>query len=135
MGDRADQSSLEVLLGGTRQRREAASLEGSWDADTQGISVHTQNIHAYGLWNHQCGPGFPMEGMPGCHFLSVPGEVRLGTKGIITFSASDFHQDQKDRAKQSAWSGPCRRQGFPWARELWFSAVISLATRIATLGD
>lgn len=38
-----------------------------------------------------------MEGMPGCHFLSVPGEVRLGTKGIITFSASDFHQDQKDR--------------------------------------
>lgn len=38
-----------------------------------------------------------MDGMLGCHFLSVPGEVRLGTKGIITFSAFDFHQDQKDR--------------------------------------
>lgn len=39
-----------------------------------------------------------MEGVFSCLFLSVPGEeVRLGTKGIITLSASDFHQDQKDR--------------------------------------
>lgn len=97
MGGRAGPSSLEVLLSGTRQRREAASLEGSWDEVSQSISVHTQNIHAYGLCNHQCGSGLPMEGMLGCYFLSVPGEVRLGTKGIISFSASDFHQDQIDR--------------------------------------
>lgn len=72
-----------------------ASMEDGWDKAAQRSTVHPQDVHAYGLWNHQHRPVLPVVGVLSCLFLHALGEGRLGMKGITTLSAPELHQDQK----------------------------------------